>query len=128
MKATLQKAQFATYKEANAMAATLDAQGIEHSSFQCGDFIVMCWAELQTVKSNPFVLYDEGEGESVTGSIGNDAELGLSVNIDGYGLIAYIEQYNGIARLFVYDDVEQDTPSHTIKLPCLHAPTGEVAA
>ncbi|GAC03338.1 MAG: hypothetical protein CL578_05730 [Alteromonadaceae bacterium] len=120
MKATLQKAQFATYKEANVMAEILDNQRIEHTSFVCGEFIVLCWAQLETAAEGiGFTLYDGHDAPKITGNIENHPEGGLSIHIDGRGLIVFIEQYQGDTCLLVYDDANRDTPSHKIKLSAI---------
>lgn len=126
MKAKLQKAEFGHWSEANALAAILDRQGIDHSSFKCGEFVVVCWAEMHNeLSGSPFVLYDEADNNSVTGSLSNDKELGLSLYLEGYGTypttdnevaVVYLERYEGEVFVRVYADINQDAPTHSISL------------
>lgn len=72
-----------------------------------------------------FELYDESEGDTISGYIDKKSNLGIGIHFDGYGdccsddncgTPVYIEKYDNEVRVRVYSEINSEEATHNVSL------------
>ena len=124
-----------TLGEVNTLTQTLRMQGKEYTVIHANDTTTVIWAEMTLVDNHEvhhFTIVDEADDAEVTGTVSSDNNLGLAIQLDGFGTadnpasgsIVFIEKYEGKTTVLVYADNSKDEPTHVINLEGAHIKEG----
>ncbi|AMJ76604.1 hypothetical protein [Alteromonas stellipolaris] len=116
-----------TVDEVNTLTESLRRQSKEYTIVHANDLTTVIWAEMPLVDDEEtfhFTLVDEADDAEVTGTVSTDNNLGLAIQLDGFGTadnpsggsIVFLERYEGKTSVLVYADNSKDEPTHVINL------------